>query len=166
MAIIDILIQFKSVPDIKILIVSYCYCYCLSQHWTEEISYLFIGEVAIQQNTLGINDNGEIMNLQWVIPTGPHTALYISQRRDSSDMCMLLIGQEVSSVSNDLNCLLHNVTGRTSDTFNSSLDTVFSLQVYQGYDLIDEEIFTKDSQSNGSPKSSSMSCYLHLVNAI
>ena len=95
-----------------------------------------------------------------MIPTGPHTALYICQRQDSSNMCMLLMGHDASSVSNDMNCLLHNVTGRTSDTFNSSHGTIFSLQVYQGYDLIDEQIFTKDSKSNGSPKSSGMSLSL------
>ena len=95
-----------------------------------------------------------------MIPTGPHTALYITQRQDSNNICMLLMGQEASSVANDQDCLLHNVTGRTSDTFNSSYGTIFSLQVYQGYDLIEEHIFTKDSKSRGSTKSSGMSLYL------
>ena len=112
-----------------------------------------IGEVAIQQGSLEINANGETTQLHWSIPSGPHTALYVSQKFDPRENCMLLMGQESSSMSNDLNCLLHNVTGHTSDTFNSSQGTVFSLQVYQGYDLIDEQRFTKESDS-GSSKSS------------
>ena len=75
-------------------------------------------------------------------------------------MCMVLMGQEAAGVSNDLNCLVHNVTGHTSGTFNSSLGTVFSLQVYQGYDLIDEQFFSKDSKSSGSQKSSGMCIYV------
>ena len=114
---------------------------------------IFIGVVEIQQGSLEINDNGETTHLQWSTLSGPHTALYISQRRESSEACMLLLGQESSGLSNDLNCHLHNVTGRTSDTFNSSQGTVFSLQVYQGYDLIDEQRFTKDSDSDSSKSS-------------
>ena len=102
-------------------------------------------EVEIQQGTLEINNNGETTHLQWAPPSGPHTALYVSQRRESSEACMLLLGQESSSMSNPVNCHLHNVTGRTSETFNSSLGTVFSLQVYQGYDLIDEQSFQMGS---------------------
>ena len=108
----------------------------------------------IQQGTLEINDNGETTQLQWVTPSGPHSALYISQRRNSNEHCMLLMGQESSSLSNNLNCLLHNVTDRTSDTFNSSLGTVFSLQVYQGYDLIDEQGFSMVSNGGGSKNKS------------
>ena len=118
--------------------------------------FLFLlptAEVVIQQGTLEINDNGETTQLQWVIPSGPHTALYVSQRHESSETCMLLLGQESSSMSNPVNCHLHNVTGRTSGTFNSSLGTVFSLQVYQGYDLIDEQGFSMGSNGGSKNKS-------------
>ena len=114
----------------------------------------FVGEVAIQQGTLKIIENGETTKLQWAIPSGFYTALYISQRFDPSENCRELAGDKASSMSNDLNCFLHNVTGRTNIIFNSSLGQVFSLQVYQGYDLIDERRFTTDSKKSGSPKSS------------
>ena len=132
---------------------------CLSHLKTCLIIALYnpiTGDVAIQQGSLEINDNGETTQLQWVTPSGPHTALYVSQRFDPRENCMLLMGQETSSLSNDMNCILHNVTGSSSDTFNSTLGTVFSLQFYQGYDLIDERSFTIPSKRGGSSTSSGM----------
>ena len=120
-------------------------------------TFLFIlptAEVEIKQGTLEINNNGETTQLQWALPSGPHTALYVSQRRESSEACMLLLGRESSSMSNSINCHLHNVTGHTNDTFNSSLGTVFSLQVYQGYDLVDEQEFSMGSNGGGSKNKS------------